>query len=129
MKFNTPYERQDYPLEEMSQEDDVIRIGYRTTEQQVREFLTAGVQLAKSRGEMYMYASEDDDDGEDTPLSPYADDPVDTFNVLQYQKELKERRAKERKFKQENTRQENSTDEAAQSEAKEPAKQSFSSSI
>lgn len=126
MKFNSPYDRQEYPLEDMLQEDDVIRIGYRTTEQQVREFLTAGVQLAKSRGEMYMYSSEEDENEDDTPLSPYADDPVDTFNLLKYQQELKARRAKERESKQENTKQENSTDSAAQSEAKERANQSVS---
>lgn len=123
MKFNSPYERRESPVEKMSTEDDVIRIGYRTTEQQVREFLTAGIQLAKSRGEMYMYSSDDDDDDDDVPLSPYADDPVDTFDLLKYQQELKERRAKERKSKQEDTKQKNSTDEAAQNEVKEPANQ------
>lgn len=126
MDFNTPYSRKESFLEEMSPDDDVVRIGYRTTEQQVREFLTAGVQLAKSRGEMYMYASEEDDDDDDTPLSPYADDPVDTFNILKYQQELKAQREQERITKQKDSKQNSSTDEAAQNEVKEPANQSTS---
>ena len=120
MTFNSPYNRQSCGPEEMSPEDEVIRIGYRTTEQQVREFMTAGVQLAKARGEMYMYASEDDDDDDDTPLSPYADDPVDTFNLLRYQQELKQKR-QEVKAQNDSEEKETALETASRNEVKESA--------
>lgn len=83
-------------LEKQSDEDDVIRIGYRTTEEQVQEFMSAGVALAKARGEVYMYASEDDDNDDDLPLDRYAHDPVESFDLLAYQRELKAKKDKAR---------------------------------
>lgn len=87
--------------EKQSDEDDVIRIGYRTTEEQVSEFLSAGVALAKARGEVYMYASEDDDTDDDLPLDRYEKDPVESFDLLAYQRELKAKKEEEAKARAE----------------------------
>lgn len=88
-------------VEKQSDEDEVIRIGYRTTEEQVNEFMAAGVSLAKARGEVYMYANEDSVDEDDLPLSRYAEDPVESFDLLQYQKELKAKKEEKAKARAE----------------------------
>ena len=90
----------DHGIEKMIQEDEVVRIGYRSSKTQVEEFLTAGIALAKARGEHYLYAPGEDDDEDNLAFSPYPEDPVDVFDALEYQKELKKRKEELKKQKQ-----------------------------
>lgn len=103
--------------EKQSDEDDVIRIGYRTTEEQVQEFLAAGVSLAKARGEVYMYANEDAEDDDDLPLDRYEKDPVESFDLLAYQRELKAKKEEKAKARAE-ARAAKAAPAAAESDAK-----------
>jgi len=83
IKFNTPYNRKQSPPEKAGTVRMVETTGYRSTKQQVAEYMAAGLQLQNYRNEMYDFESEEkvDEDYEDKTRSP-GYDPADASEDL-----------------------------------------------
>jgi len=82
-RFNTPYIRTQSPGEKPGTERMVETTGYRSTKQQVAEYMAAGLQLQNYRNQMYDFESEKDVDEnyEDRTRKP-GYDPADATQDL-----------------------------------------------
>jgi len=82
-RFNTPYIRIQSPAEKPGKERIVETTGYRSTKQQVAEYMAAGLQLQNYRNDMYDFESEKDVDEnyEDRTRTP-GYDPADATQDL-----------------------------------------------
>jgi len=83
IRFNTPYNRKQSPGEIPGTHRIVETTGYRSTKQQVAEYMAAGLQLQNYRNQMYDFESEEkvDEDYEDRTRSP-GYDPADATQDL-----------------------------------------------
>jgi len=83
MSFNTPYNRKQSPGEIPGTVRIVETTGYRSTKQQVAEYMAAGLQLQNYRNQMYDFETEDkvDEDYEDRTRST-GYDPADATQDL-----------------------------------------------
>jgi len=95
MEFNTPYNRKQSPGEKPGKERIVETTGYRSTKQQVAEYMAAGLQLQNYRNEMYDFESEEkvDEDYEDRTRSPGYDPADATQDLRNAEKRLKQQAA------------------------------------
>jgi len=95
MEFNTPYNRKQCPGEKPGTERIVETTGYRSTKQQVAEYMAAGLQLQNYRNEMYDFESEDkvDEDYEDKTRTPGYDPADATQDLRNAEKRLRQQAA------------------------------------
>jgi len=94
-RFNTPYIRKQSPGEIPGKVRIVETTGYRSTKQQVAEYMAAGLQLQNYRNEMYDFESEDkvDEDYEDRTRTPGYDPADATQDLRNVEKRLKQQAA------------------------------------
>jgi len=91
-RFNTPYIRTRSPGEKPGIVRIVETTGYRSTKQQVAEYMAAGLQLQNYRNEMYDFESEDkvDEDYEDRTRTPGYDPADATQDLRNAEKRLRQ---------------------------------------
>jgi len=94
-RFNTPYIRTQSPGEIPGTVRIVETTGYRSTKQQVAEYMAAGLQLQNYRNQMYDFESEDkvDEDYEDRTRSPGYDPADATQDLRNAEKRLRQQAA------------------------------------
>ena len=82
-RINTPYNRKRSKPEQPGTETQVETRGYRSTKQQVAEYMAAGLQLQNYRNEMYHFPTPEDvdEDFEDRTNDP-GYDPADATQDL-----------------------------------------------
>jgi len=95
IRFNTPYNRKQSPGEKPGTKRIVETTGYRSTKQQVAEYMAAGLQLQNYRNEMYDFESEDkvDEDYEDRTRTPGYDPADATQDLRNAEKRLRQQAA------------------------------------
>ena len=95
INFNTPYNRKQSPGEKPGTVRIVETTGYRSTKQQVAEYMAAGLQLQNYRNEMYDFESEDkvDEDFEDRTRTPGYDPADATQDLREAEKRLRQQAA------------------------------------
>jgi len=95
MNFNTPYDRKQSRGEIPGTVRIVETTGYRSTKQQVAEYMAAGLQLQNYRNQMYDFESEDkvDEEFEDRTRSPGYDPADATEDLRNAEKRLKQQAA------------------------------------
>jgi len=95
IKFNTPYDRKRCPGELPGTVRIVETTGYRSTKQQVAEYMAAGLQLQNYRKGMYDFESEDkvDEEYEDRTRSTGYDPADATQDLRNVEKRLRQQAA------------------------------------
>ena len=95
MIFNTPYDRKQNPGEIPGTVRIVETTGYRSTKQQVAEYMAAGLQLQNYRNEMYDFETEDkvDEEYEDRTRTPGYDPADATQDLRNAEKRLRQQAA------------------------------------